>query len=87
MSIDIILYILTIMIFWDFSSHVIQLLGFRDKFLKSKSLLSYYYPHFRWRKTPNGPIERKNGQKYYDIFWTLYWGLAFVLLLVYIFLK
>jgi hypothetical protein len=87
MNIDLILYILTAMVFWDFSCHIIELFGYREKFTKSKSVLSYYYPHFHWKKTPNGPVERKNWRKYYDYFWSLYWGIAFVLLLIYILFK
>lgn len=72
------------MIFWDLSAHLINLLGLRKKFLESKSILSYYYPHTRYKKTATGPVERTNSQKKYDYFWTLYWGIAFVLLLIYI---
>ncbi|KKU98921.1 MAG: hypothetical protein UY32_C0011G0006 [Candidatus Jorgensenbacteria bacterium GW2011_GWC1_48_8] len=79
MTIDIILYILLVMIFWDFSCHVIKWLGGEEKFTRSKSIFSYYYPHFNWMKTPNGPVQRPNWRKYYDRFWVAYWGIAFVL--------
>jgi len=87
MGIDIILYILAVMILWDFSLHIIELLGLDIKFIKSKSILSYYYPHFRWIKTPEGPIERRNWNKFYQRFWTTYWGMAFLLLLFYLIFK
>jgi len=87
MNLDFILYILAVMIFWDFSCHVIDLLNWSQKFTKSKSIFSYYYPHFRWRKSPNGPVERENWRILYNRFWTAYWGLAFILLIIYLIIK
>lgn len=87
MNIDFILYILAIMIFWDFSIHVIELFNWTSKFTKSKSIFSYYYPHLYWIKTPNGPVVRPNWQKLYQKFWTIYWGIAFLLLLIYLIFK
>jgi hypothetical protein len=81
---DFILYILALMIFWDLSTHVIELFGLIEKFTKSKSIFSYYYPHFYWKKTPNGPVIRENWKKNYQIFWVLFWGVAFILIIVYI---
>jgi len=72
------------MIFWDFSIHVIELLGWTHKFTKSQSILSYYYPHFYWRKSKDGPVVRENWQKPYQRFWVSYWGLAMIFLIVYI---
>jgi hypothetical protein len=87
MSIDIILYILAVMIFLDFSLHVFELFGLDVKFIRSKSIFSYYYPHFRWIKTPNGPIERPNWNLIYQRFWVTFWGLAFLLLIIYLIFK
>ncbi|MEX2090566.1 MAG: hypothetical protein WD989_00310 [Candidatus Paceibacterota bacterium] len=87
MSIDFILYTLAIMIFWDFSLHVIEMLGWVGKFTKSSFFLSYYYPHFYWKKTPDGPIVRENWQKPYQIFWVSFWGSGFSLMVIYIILK
>ena len=87
MTADSILYILGILIFWDFSLHVIELFHW-DKFLiKSKSWFSYYYPHFRWIKTLNGSIERPNWNKFYQRFWVSFWGTALILLITYIVVK
>lgn len=87
MHTDIILYLLLVMIFWDFSLHVLELFGLDSKLIKSKSFLSYYYPHFRWIKTPSGPIARQNWFMFYQKFWVTFWGLAFMLLLIYIIFK
>jgi len=84
---NIILYVLVVMIFWDFSLHLIELLGWAEKFIKSKSIFSYYYPHFRWKKTSTGPVERENWGKLYQRFWVTYWGLAFILLVIYLIFK
>jgi hypothetical protein len=83
MNLDFILYILLAMIFWDFSTHTIEFLGWTRKFTESKSIFSYYYPHFYWMKTPSGPRERPNWRKFYQKFWVIFWGLAFILLLIY----
>lgn len=87
MGIDIILYILAVMIFWDFSLHVLELFGLDKKFINSKSVFAYYYPHFRWCKTPTGSVERQNWWILYRRFWVMYWGLAFILLLIYLIFK
>lgn len=87
MSIDLILYILLAMIFWDFSTHLIEGFGWVEKFIRSKSIFSYCYPHFYWMKTPNGPRERPNWNKLYQKFWITYWGLAFLLLIIYLVFK
>ncbi|MCX6721792.1 MAG: hypothetical protein NTY04_01175 [Candidatus Staskawiczbacteria bacterium] len=87
MNFDFILYIIMVMIFWDFSCHVIELFGWVGKFLESNNIFSYYYPHFRYKKTPNGLVERKNWQKLYQRFWVTFWGLAFILIVVHIVIK
>jgi hypothetical protein len=87
MNIDILLYILLAMTFWDFSLHLIERFGYRQKFLESKSVFSYYYPHFYNKKTKNGLIERPNGRRIYDNFWMVHWGLAFALLVAFLILK
>jgi hypothetical protein len=79
-----ILYILAVMIFWDFSNHVVELFGWHDRFKNSKSWLSYYYPHLRYKKGPKGPLERNNGYLIYQRFWVGFWGTAFALILIYI---
>ncbi len=82
-----ILYVLAVMLFYDFSIHVIELFGLVPKFLNSRSLFSYYYPHFKYRKIPNGIQERSDWGLFYQRFWVAYWGIAFILLVVYIILK
>lgn len=87
MNLDFILYILAVMIFWDLSLHIIMILGWDIKLTRSRSIFSYYFPHLRWKKTPNGPVERENWRRTYDRFWITYWGLAFILLIVYLITK
>ncbi|MDE1874580.1 MAG: hypothetical protein KGI79_00050 [Patescibacteria group bacterium] len=84
---QIILYILAAMIFWDLSIHVIELFGKAEKFSKSRSVLSYYYPHLYWKKTKAGPVVRENWQRLYQRFWVTYWGTAFVLIIVYMLIR
>ena len=86
MNFDFILYILSAMIFWDFSCHVIMLLGWDIKFTRSKSVFSYYFPHLYWKKTPEGPVKRES-RRLYDWFWIIYWGAAFILLTAYLIIK
>lgn len=87
MNLDFVLYFLAVMIFWDFSLHVIMLFGWEVKLTRSKSIFSYYFPHLYWKKTLNGPVQRENRRKIYDRFWTAYWGLAFIILIIYLIIK
>ncbi len=87
MNLDIILYIVAIMIFWYFSLHVIELFGLDSRFIRSKSIFSYYYPHFRWIKSHNGPKERPKWNLFYQRFWVIFWGSAFFLLIIYLIFK
>ncbi len=65
----VILYILTAMIFYDFSLHFLRLiLG-----LEQARKLKFYWPIFLI-----------GNQKRYEIFWTIYWGTAFILTISYI---
>lgn len=65
---EIILYILFAVIFYDFSLHLLRLmLG-----LKRARKIRYYWPTFL--------VENKKG---YEIFWTIYWGIALVLIVIY----
>ncbi len=90
---DYIPYLIALMTFWDFSIHVID---WRDRkyeksgkhtetwffrMLNSKSVFSYYYPHF-WGKPPHVSQDLKNRR--YDIFWISFWGTAFLLTVIYI---
>ena len=79
---DLILWVLAIMIFWDFSTHVIEIFDWDKNFLTSKSIFSYYYPHLSFRKTSEGPVLRENRKIRYQRFWVFYWGTAFVLTVV-----
>ena len=83
MNIDIILYIVLGMIFWDFSAHVIELFKWDSKFVRSKSVFSYYYPHLSVKKTVSGPVQRPHWQNLYQRFWVGFWGTGFVLLFIY----
>ena len=82
--IDIILYIVLVMTAWDFSVHIIDWLGLDAKFKQSKSIFSYYYPHFSG-KYPFA--SRELHTKRYNYFWITYWGTATILLIFYIVFK
>ena len=69
MALDVILYIVGVMIFYDFSLHLLRLIMGLEKARKIK----YYWPTFLIGKT-----------KRYEIFWAVYWGIALVLVIVYI---
>lgn len=74
MNLDFILYILAGMIFYDFSLHAIEFLGWDKWFMERKNLFSYYYPVWKgedWRAR-------------YTRDWTIYWGVASVLILTFI---
>lgn len=68
MASDLILYILGILIFYDFSLHLMELIAGKEQARKIK-----YY----WLEFPN--------RKRYTLFWTIYWGIALLLILIYIF--
>lgn len=71
MAAEIIPYILAVMIFYDLSLHLLELL------LKKRALkIRYYWPKFL--------TNRRFDRRKYTMFWTAYWGLAFVLILLYI---
>ena len=70
MNIEILLYLVLAMIIYDFSIHLIYLLGKEKPFLKRRI---NYWPEWPGRK--------------YQIFWTLFWGLASIILLSYIILN
>lgn len=61
-------YILALMIIYDFSIHLIYLLGMEEFFLKRKI---NYWPEWEGRK--------------YQVFWSIFWGIALVLILIYIY--
>ena len=74
MAFDIILYILAVMIFYDFSLHLIETIyGGKKKALK----LNFYWSPSK--------IFRNNNREFYNYFWTAYWGLVFILIVIYIF--
>ena len=76
-----ILYIVLAITLWDFTIHVLDKFELGSKFTQSKSIFSYYYPHF-WGKTPHVSPEVK--KRRYDYFWISTWGFVSVLLIVYI---
>ncbi len=62
--------ILTIMIFYDFYLHLIEIFyGSQEK-----AMHKWYY----W---PPAKLFRNTSQNFYNIFWAVYWGIAFVLAL------
>ena len=72
MSIEIIPYIVTLMIFYDLSIHLVYLFKKEDFFLKRN--LNWWPKWDRW-----GKKERD----FYQIFWNFYWGTAFLLMIIY----
>ena len=68
MAAEIILYILIIMIFYDFSLHLLEFVLGIERARKIK----YYWPSFLIGK-----------RRRYTVFWTTYWGTAFILVLFY----
>jgi|GEM_PF-1870844 len=87
MNLDILLYIVAAMTFYDFTIHVIEYLKWQHYFLGSRSPFSYYYPHFAFKKVSGGFTNRENFYTVYQTFWTVYWGLAFLLVVAYLILK
>jgi len=87
-------YILLLMIFWDFTIHVIDkrdrkfflsnqyTMMWREKMKNSKFFFSYYYPYFWGKKKLVSSDEQ--GWKRYDYFWLSYWGTATILLIFYL---
>ncbi len=79
--VDVIPYILAIMILYDFSAHVFSgLINFGVT--KTKHPLGMYKLMDRL-----GGNDKKKRARVYDIFWTTYWGIALVLVTIYLFLK
>jgi len=68
MIVNLIPYILAIMIFYDFSNHLLELIFGREK---ARKLFKLYWPTFKDRKR-------------YTYFWTTYWGIAFLLTMIYL---
>jgi hypothetical protein len=66
---SLILIILLLMIFYDFSLHLLRLILGLDAARKFK----YYWPGFLIGK-----------EKAYNLFWSIYWGFAFLLLFAYL---
>lgn len=67
--------VLGIMILYDFHLHVIETIsGSWEKAWNRK----YYWP-------PSKIANKKESSMFYNIFWTSYWGLAFILVLIYVF--
>ena len=72
--INILIYILAVMVFYDFYLHLIELIfGYKE----AKKLRFYWSP---------AKIFRTDKRRFYDIFWTSFWGLAFIFLLIIIFI-
>ncbi len=67
-------YIALGMIFYDLSIHIVYLFGKQNFFLKRK--LNY------WPEWNRSDMKRANLR--YQQFWSLFWGIAFILLLVYL---
>lgn len=67
-------FLLAVMIFWDFSLHAIELFGGKKWFNQRKNIFSYWWP--KW--------SGENKRKKYTVFWTVYWGVALLLILFYI---
>ena len=72
MALDVVLYALGLMIFYDFSLHALELFLGRGR----ASQIKYYWPTFE----TNGQFDRQK----YTVFWTAYWGMAFILAIAYL---
>lgn len=70
---SIILGILVIMIFYDFTLHLIETLELEKFFYPRRNIFSYYWPVAKSRQV-------------YNIGWTIYWGTAFLLIIIYVLL-
>ena len=75
MSMDFLAYVLAVMIFYDFSLHLLELI------LGTGRARKLPYSPYRMLLT-KGDFDRKK----YTIFWTGYWGIALILILIYIFI-
>lgn len=65
------LYLIAIMILYDFSLHVMETIhGNKEKAMK------------KWYCWPPAKIFNNHGRRFYNYFWTFYWGLAFILLII-----
>jgi hypothetical protein len=72
MALDFILYILVLMIFYDWSIHLLHLFHKEERVLK-RGL--NWWPKFL--------KDNKFDSEKYQRFWSVYWGTAFVLILIY----
>lgn len=79
--IDTIPYIIIVMILWDFSLHTFDLLHVFNKTKMKHPFGAYLILNY----LGGGDLERR--KKARSIFWTIYWGIAFILLLLYLTLK
>lgn len=61
------------MIFYDLYLHVIETIIGNWRKAKKKV---YYWPPSK--------IFKFDGDGFYNIFWTVYWGIAFILILIYL---
>lgn len=68
----ILLYVALIMVFYDFSLHLLELIFG----LKNAEKIKIYWPKFE--------INGKFSRKFYTSFWTLYWGIAILLIIIYL---
>ena len=73
MPAEILVYIVTLMVLYDWSIHLIYLFRKEDWFFKHK--LRYW---------PNFGKGKKFNRRFYDVVWTMYWFIAFLLLISYI---
>lgn len=65
--------IVTVMILYDLSIHIVYLFGKENFFLER---------HLHW--WPKWDLSQNKGKRQYQIFWTSFWGIAFLLMLTYV---
>jgi hypothetical protein len=71
---DLILCILGILILYDLQLHLIEtIIGNQQKAMKNP----YYWPP--------GKIFNNDSDCFYNFFWTIYWAIAFILTIIYVF--
>lgn len=79
MALDILLYIVAAMIIYDFTLHVDDILEVYGKISKTKHPLGAG-KLFNYLSKGN-KVKKK---KIYQIFWNIYWGIASLLIIIYI---
>jgi hypothetical protein len=79
--IQIIPFVLALMIIYDFSAHLFDVL-----IDSKKTTLKHPFGMYKLMDRFGGENKEKR-QKIYNVFWTTYWGIASVLIIIYLIFK